>query len=168
MKDTKKLETIRHSLSHIMAAAVYELWPDVKFAIGPAIENGFYYDFDFGEEKIKEEDLAAIEKKMKHIIKQNLSFERFTLSVDQAIKKEKQAGQLYKVELIQDLQKAGETKVSYYRLSKFEDLCRGPHLKSSGEVSKGSFKLEKLAGAYWRGSEKNKMLTRIYGLAFKD
>lgn len=182
------LETIRHSLSHIMAAAVFELWPDAKFAIGPSIENGFYYDFDFarkspldkvpasqermrgegaGDFKISERDLKEIEKKMNHIIKQNLKFEKSELKIDEAIVKEKKAGQIYKEELIKDLKDEGEKKVSYYELGKFEDLCRGPHIVSSGKIAKGSFKLTKLAGAYWRGDEKNKMLTRIYGIAFE-
>jgi len=160
------LEILRHSLSHVMAAAVKELYPDVKFAIGPAIDNGFYYDFDFPETKIGEDDLAAIEKKMKHIIKQNLKFERSEVLIDSAIAKEEATGQIYKAELISDLKAAGETVVSYYKLGGFEDLCRGPHLESSGKIIPGAFKLSKLAGAYWRGSEKNKMLTRIYGLAF--
>ncbi len=160
------LEMLRHSCSHVMAAAVKELWPDVKFAIGPAIEGGFYYDFDFGEEKVGEEDLARIEKKMKHIIKQNLKFERFEMDIDEALAGERKAGQIYKAELIEDLKKEGEKKVSFYRLGKFEDLCRGPHVESAGKVKAGAFKLTKLAGAYWRGDEKNKMLTRIYGLAF--
>ncbi|MCG2700540.1 threonine--tRNA ligase, partial [Candidatus Parcubacteria bacterium] len=170
------IEVTRHSLSHILALAVLELWPDVKFAIGPAIESGFYYDFDFGEEKIGEEDLIKIEKKMNHLIKQNLKFEKSELSCEEAIKKEKKAGQDYKVELIKDLKKdpssakvsagKGEKKVSYYKLGKFEDLCRGPHIESIGKIAKGSFKLTKIAGAYWRGDEKNKMLTRVYGVAF--
>jgi len=122
-KNNNNLEIMRHSLSHILALAVLELWPDVKFAIGPAIENGFYYDFDFGEEKIGEDDLIKIEKKMNHLIKQNLKFAKSELSCEEAIKKEKKAGQVYKVELIQDLKKQGEKKVSYYKLGKFEDLC---------------------------------------------
>jgi threonyl-tRNA synthetase len=175
VKESNNLETIRHSLSHVLAAAVFELRPDTKFAIGPAIENGFYYDFDFGNEKISEEDLVQIEKKMNHILKQNLKFEKSELSIKDAIEKEKKAGQLYKTELIEDLSpcaKASEDKgkakdkVSYYKLGKFEDLCRGPHIEVSSKIAKGSFKLTKLAGAYWRGDEKNKMLTRVYGVAF--
>lgn len=166
MENQNNLETLRHSLSHVMAAAIKELWPDVKFAIGPAIETGFYYDIDFGEIKISEEDLVAIEKKMKHIIKQGLKFERTEMAIDEAIAKEKASGQIYKEELIKDLKTAGETSVSYYKLGNFEDLCRGPHLEASGKIKQDIFKLNKLAGAYWRGDEKNKMLTRIYGLAF--
>ncbi len=165
-KQENSLEIICHSMSHVMAAAVKELWPNVKFAIGPAIENGFYYDLDFGQEKINEDDLAKIEKKMKHIIKQNLKFEKSEVSIEEAIKKEKKSGQIYKEELIKDLKKAKEKKVSYYKLGNFEDLCRGPHVESSGKVKVDAFKLTKLAGAYWRGDEKNKMLTRIYGVAF--
>lgn len=176
--NNKQLKIMRHSLSHIMAAAVLELWPDVKFAIGPAIENGFYYDFDFGEhtketkqneiKRIGEDDLSKIEKKMNHLIKQNLKFERFELSIGEAVKKEKKNKQIYKVELIKELEKESEKKVSYYNVGKFEDLCRGPHIESTGKIAKNSFKLTKLAGAYWRGDEKNKMLTRIYGVAFEN
>jgi len=159
-------EILRHSLSHILAAAVMELYPQARFAIGPAIENGFYYDIDFGEEKINDASLVAIEKKMKHLLKQNLKFERSEKSIAEAVAFEVERGQIYKKELIEDLQTAGETSVSYYQLGKFSDLCRGPHLESSGKIKEGSFKLTKLAGAYWRGSEKNKMLTRIYGVGF--
>lgn len=165
-QEKNNLEIYRHSLSHIMAAAVKELWPDLKFAIGPAVDNGFYYDIDFSDIKIGAEDLAAIEKKMKHLIKQNLKFERTELSIAEALAKEEKSGQIYKAELIRDLQTTGETKVSYYKLGNFEDLCRGPHLETSGKIKPGTFKLNKVAGAYWRGNEKNKMLTRIYGLAF--
>lgn len=160
-------EVLRHSLAHVMAAAVKELWPDVKFAIGPAIENGFYYDIDFGETKIGEEDLGKIEKKMNHIIKQNPKFEKRVVDAQKALAAEKERGEVYKQELIEDLLKEGEDKVSYYVLGGFEDLCRGPHVESIGKIKKGSFKLTKLAGAYWRGDEKNKMLTRIYGVAFE-
>ncbi len=160
------IETIRHSLSHILAAAVQELYPDVKFAIGPAIDVGFYYDFDFGDLKIGDAELKAIEKKMEHLAKQNLKFERSEMPIDEAIAKEKAAGQIYKQELIEDLKKQGEKTVSYYQSGKYVDLCKGPHLENTNQIPKGSWKLNKLAGAYWRGDEKNKMLTRIYGLAF--
>lgn len=167
MNNENNLETLRHSLSHILAAAVQELWPGAKFAIGPAIENGFYYDIDFGDEKINDEDLREIEKKMDHLIKQNLKFDREEISAQEALGREKERGQIYKEELIKDLMAQGEEKVSYYASGKFLDLCRGPHIASSGKIERGSFKLDKVAGAYWRGDEKNKMLTRIYGLAFK-
>ena len=161
-------EIMRHSMSHVLAAAVKELWPDAKFAIGPAIENGFYYDIDFGSVKIGEDDLVNIEKKMKHLIKQNLKFERSEMDIEEALALERKAGYEYKAELIEDLKNEGETKVSYYKLGKFDDLCRGPHLDNTNKLAKAGFKLTKLAGAYWRGDEKNKMLTRIYGVAFAD
>jgi threonyl-tRNA synthetase len=162
----QSIEIIRHSLSHILAAAVQELYPDVKFAIGPAIDNGFYYDFDFGDKKIGDVELKEIEKKMEHLGKQNLKFEHTEMPINEAIAKEKSAGQIYKQELIEDLKAKGETMVSFYRSGKFEDLCRGPHIENTNQIPKGSWKLNKLAGAYWRGDEKNKMLTRIYALAF--
>lgn len=165
--EKNNLETLRHSMSHVLAAAVKELWSDVKFAIGPSIENGFYYDIDFGDRKISEDDLEKIEKKMKHLVKQNLSFEKKELDIDEAIAREKELSQIYKVELLEDLKSQNEKKATYYQLGDFEDLCRGPHLESSGQLNKDAFKLTKLAGAYWRGDEKNKMLTRIYGVAFE-
>lgn len=165
-ENKNKLEMMRHSLSHIMAAAVLKLWPKVKFAIGPAVDNGFYYDFDFGNIKIGEEDLKKVEEEMKKIVKANLPFEKSELLIAKAQAREKKSGQTYKLELAQDLKKQGEKSVSYYKQGDFEDLCRGPHLKSTGQVQNGSWKLDKLAGAYWRGDEKNKMLTRIYGIAF--
>jgi threonyl-tRNA synthetase len=166
MGNNQSIETIRHSLSHILAAAVQELYPNVKFAIGPAIDTGFYYDFDFGDKKIGDAELKEIEKKMEHLCKQNLKFERTEMPIDEAIAKEKAAGQIYKQELIEDLKAKGETSVSFYQSGKFSDLCRGPHIENTNQIPKGSFKLNKLAGAYWRGDEKNKMLTRIYALAF--
>ena len=153
-------------MSHVMAAAVQELYPDVKFAIGPAIDTGFYYDIDFGDVKVGEQDLLRIEKRMKKIIQRNVPFEKFDQSIDKAIKQEQKNKQPYKVELLEDLKAKGETKVSYYHLGKFKDLCRGPHLKSSNEIKANSFKLTSLAGAYWRGDEKRQMLTRIYGAGF--
>ncbi|MFH1772935.1 MAG: threonine--tRNA ligase [Patescibacteria group bacterium] len=167
-EENNKLEITRHSLSHIMAAAISKLWPNVKFAIGPSIDNGFYYDIDFGKVKISENDLLKIEEEMKKIIKANLLFEKSELSIVKALAKEKKNKEIYKQELIKDLKKQGEKIVSYYKLGEFEDLCRGPHIKFSNQIQLGSFKLEKLAGAYWRGDEKNKMLTRIYGLAFNN
>ncbi len=160
------LEILRHSLAHVLASTVQGLWPEVKLAIGPAIENGFYYDFDFGEVKIKEEDLKKIQKAMKKKISQNLKFESYEMDINEAIKKEKSKIQDYKFELLEDLKKEGETKVTYYKLGDVEDLCRGPHLKSTKEINTKAFKLDRIAGAYWKGDEKNKMLTRIYGVAF--
>ncbi|HQB85154.1 MAG: Threonine--tRNA ligase [Parcubacteria group bacterium ADurb.Bin247] len=159
------METLRHSAAHIMAAAVKDIWPNVKLAIGPAIDNGFYYDFDFGDTVINENDFAKIEKKMKSIIAQDLPFEKYEEDILKAIDKEKQRGEIYKVELLEDLKSEGTQKVTYFKTGDFEDLCRGPHIKSSSEVK--AFKLNKIAGAYWRGDENNKMLTRIYALAFE-
>jgi threonyl-tRNA synthetase len=162
----ENLETIRHSLAHVLALAVLRTYPEVKFAIGPDVDNGFYYDIDFGDKKIGDTDLIEIEKKMKHIIKQNLKFIRSEKDIDKAIEESKKNKDIYKIEILEDLKKEGELKVSFYELGEFSDLCRGPHLESSGKIKVGSFKLDKVAGAYWRGDEKNKMLTRIYGLAF--
>jgi len=166
MKKEEQLDMMRHSASHLMAAAVKDLFGDkVKFAIGPTIEDGFYYDFDLGDKTISEEDLPKIEKKMKHIVKQNLKFEREEVDIKAALTKVK--GQPYKQELIKELEKDGEKKVSFYKMGNlFEDLCSGPHVDSSGKI--GHFKLLSVAGAYWRGDENNKMLQRIYGTAFES
>ena len=156
------IEIIRHSLSHIMAEAIQELYPGTKFGIGPAIENGFYYDFELPK-AINPEDLPAIEKKMKELIKNNLEFKIKNLEFDEAKKIFKD--QPYKLELIEELK--GQ-KITAYESGNFIDLCAGPHIKSSKEIPIEGFKLTKTAGAYWRGSEKNQMLTRIYGLAFEN
>jgi threonyl-tRNA synthetase len=158
--DIKKEEIIRHSLSHIMAHAVQELYPGTKFGIGPAIENGFYYDFEF-KKPLTNEDLPKIEKKMKELIEEEILFKKKLISKKEAKKLFKD--QDYKLELIKELE---ELKVSIYESGKFIDLCKGPHVKSTKEIPLDSFKLTRIAGAYWRGSEKNKMLTRIYGVAF--
>ena len=157
----ENLEIKRHSLAHIMASAIKEIWPQAKLAIGPAIENGFYYDVDFGEDKLSETDFRQIEKKMAHIIKQNLKFEKEEKDIALALEEAKKENNPYKQEIIEDLISEGETKLSFYTMGKFSDLCRGPHIKSTIEIKPGSFKLQRLAGAYWRGDEKNKMLTRI-------
>lgn len=177
-KNNHSLETIRHSTAHVLAAAVLELYPKTKFGIGPVIENGFYYDFDLPKE-IGEKDLKEIEKKVKQIIKKNIPFEREEMSIDEATKLFKKLKQDYKVELLEDLKKKGTTAidkdemdiggkspktVSVYKVGNFIDLCRGPHVEHAGKLK--IFKLTKIAGAYWRGDEKNKMLTRIYGVAF--
>lgn len=166
--EDKNLEIMRHSLSHVMAYAVKNLYPDVKFAIGPAIDNGFYYDFDFGEQKIGEEDLSAIEKEMKNILKKNFVFEKKEVDIDRALKEADKKNQPYKKELLLELKEEKEKTVSFYKLGEFEDLCKGPHLEKVGKNLIGNFKLSKLAGAYWRGDEKNKMLTRIYAYAFSS
>lgn len=160
----EQLDKIRHSTSHIMAYAVKELFGNqVKFAIGPVIDNGFYYDFDLGEKTFNPEDLKVIEKKMEEIIKRKLPFEKSTATITEAL--EKMSNQPYKQELIKELETNGETIVSFYTVGDFIDLCRGPHVANTSEL--GNFKLMKIAGAYWRGNEKNKMLQRIYGIAFQ-
>ena len=161
------LEILRHSAAHILATAVLEMFPDARFAIGPSIENGFYYDFDLPRTLIPE-DLPILEEKMKKIIKANYPFEKAEISIDKALKKFKELKQNYKIELIQELEKDGEKKVSVYKSGPFVDLCSGPHLDSTGEIPNDSFKLIKISGAYWKGDEKNKMLQRIYGTAFEN
>jgi len=160
------IETKRHSLAHIMAAAVKELWPQAQLAIGPAIDNGFYYDIDFKDESISDTQLKSIEKKMNHLLKQNLEFKRSEKNIADALAWAKAEKDPYKEELISGLKEQGETMLGFYTVGKFTDLCRGPHVTNTKEIKAGSFKLDKLAGAYWRGDEKNTMLTRIYGLAF--
>jgi len=155
------MESIRHSLSHIMAGAVQELYPGTKFGIGPAIENGFYYDFDL-KDPLAPEDLPKIEKKMREMIKKNLPFKKKLISKTEAKKIFK--NQSYKLELIEEL--PGKN-VTLYESGDFLDLCKGPHIKSTKEIPEDAFKLTKIAGAYWRGLERNPMLTRIYGIAFK-
>ncbi len=153
------LEIIRHSLSHIMAAALQELYPDIKFGIGPSIENGFYYDIDL-KRSIAPDDLQVITDKMKKIIKQGLLFEKETVDRNQALKIF--SNQPYKIELINELP---DEEINIYRLGDFVDLCRGPHISSTAEIDPQSFHLHSIAGAYWRGDEKNSMLQRIYGYA---
>lgn len=164
MNETNDLYKIRHSLAHVLAWAVKELYPDAKPAIGPVIDNGFYYDFD--DLVISEADLPALEAKMKQLIKSGGRVDKRILNAEEALAKEVEAMEPYKTELIRNLQDEGETEVSYYKIGGFEDLCRGPHIDDLKELGGVGFKLSKLAGAYWRGDEKNKMLTRIYGLAF--
>jgi len=160
------IEEKRHGLSHILAQAVLDMFPDAKLGIGPTIENGFYYDFDLPRTLIPE-DLPILEKKMKHIIKQAQKFEHSAQSADQAMEFLKKTGQDYKAELVADLKEAGETEVNFYKNGPFVDLCKGPHVESTSKVKIGTFKLDKIAGAYWRGDEKRPMLQRIYGLAFE-
>jgi threonyl-tRNA synthetase len=157
------LDHLRHSLAHLLAAAVTELWPDTKRAIGPAIENGFYFDFKFSK-PISDADLPKIEKKMREIIKTWDKFEHHELTAAEA-KKEYPKNQ-FKHELIEEFSENGKKKVSFYKSGKYWDLCRGGHVKSMKEISADCFRLTHLAGAYWRGSEKNPMLTRIYAAAF--
>jgi threonyl-tRNA synthetase len=167
MKD-EKIHKLRHSLSHLLAMSIKHYLPQAKLAIGPVIDDGFYYDIDADDEKISEDDFKKIEDKMKEFIKQDLKFEKNVLSIEEAIAKEKDRQEDYKVELIEDLAKDGEKEVSYYKVGDFEDLCKGPHVNSTKEIDSQAFKLNKVAGAYWRGDEKRQMLTRIYGLAFSS
>lgn len=175
-----QLEIMRHSAAHLMATAVLELFPEAKFGVGPVVENGFYYDFELPR-VLTTLDLLKIEKKMKDLKQRGVGFERQELALDDAVKLFKSLGQKYKVELLQDLKKFGTTKmkdvaelpeikgavgkVTVYKTGKFVDLCRGPHVSSTKEIN--AFKVWKLAGAYWRGDEKNPQLQRVYGLAFE-
>lgn len=162
----ENIDKIRHSLSHLLAMAVLEKYPGTKLGIGPAIETGFYYDFQLPENvSITSTDLAALENRMRELITQDIKFVRGELSVAEA--KNKFSDQPYKLELIEELANAGE-QISIYESGKFVDLCAGPHINSTKEIPIDCFKLEKVAGAYWRGDEKNKMLARIYGLAFNS
>ena len=154
-----KIETIRHSLAHILAYAMEEIYPDVKFGIGPAIENGFYYDFQL-KEPLSLKDLPLIEKKMRELLKENIVFKRKEVSKKEAEKLFRK--QPFKLELIKGL----KGKISIYESGKFVDLCKGPHIKSTKQINPQAFRLVKVAGAYWKGNEKNPMLTRIYGIAF--
>lgn len=179
------LEPMRHSLAHILATAVMRLWPEAKLGVGPVVENGFYYDIDLGKTTISEEDFPRIEEVMKKVIAEDQQFEMSEKGIDEAITWAKQAKQPYKEELLNDLKRSGTTvardldstelglptgkdskveKVSFYTNGDFTDLCRGPHLASTGKV--GAFKLMRVAGAYWRGNEKNPQMQRLYGVAF--
>lgn len=183
--DEQQLHAMRHSLAHITANAVQHLWPGAKFGIGPVVENGFYYDIDLGEQKISEDDFGKIEQEMRAIIAQNQEFVRSTKPIDEAIHWAKGSNQPYKEELLNDLKRSGTTiaadldtesmgtiadgaaavdEVSFYTNGDFTDLCRGPHVANTNEV--GAFKLMRVAGAYWRGNEKNAQMQRLYGVAF--
>ncbi|MBQ6375681.1 threonine--tRNA ligase [Candidatus Saccharibacteria bacterium] len=165
-KNEKKaidMEKMRHTLSHVLAAAVTELYPTAKFGIGPAIENGFYYDIDFGDAKVSDADLTRIEKKMRGLVARNLPMAKRMSTKEEALNWARDHEQDYKVELIEDLPEDAE--ISFYDLGDvFTDLCKGPHVDSTNDI--GAFKLTRVAGAYWRGDEKREMLTRIYGVAF--
>ena len=152
----------RHTSAHILAQAVKRLFPEAKFAIGPAIANGYYYDIDVPE-PFKPEDLERIQKEMEKIVKEDIALERVEISRDEALKMFGEQGELYKVEIISDLPE--DAIISLYRQGDFVDLCAGPHLPSTGKVK--AIKLQSLAGAYWRGDEKRKMLQRVYGTSFE-
>ena len=180
-----KLYAMRHSLAHIMAAAVQRLWPDAKFGVGPVVEHGFYYDIDLGETKISEQQFNKIEKIMRRIIAEKQDFVCTKCPIDDAIQWAKDSHQPYKEKLLNDLKRAGTTvakdldaaemgtitesdsaldEVSFYTNGSFKDLCRGPHVANTSEI--GAFKLMRVAGAYWRGNEKNPQMQRLYGVAF--
>lgn len=183
--DNEQLSAMRHSLAHITAQAAQHLWPEAKFGVGPVVENGFYYDIDVPGMTISEEDFPKIEAEMRRVIEANYPFERSEKSVDDGIKWAEDTNQPYKVELLNDLKRAGTTiakdldasemgtiaegdsaieNVSFYTDGDFTDLCRGPHVESTGNV--GAFKLMRVAGAYWRGKEANPQMQRLYGIAF--
>ena len=162
LKDKEGLDVYRHTTSHVLAQAVKNIFPTSKLAIGPTVENGFYYDIEF-KTPITRDDLVKIENEMKNIIKSDLPVERLVYSRQDALKIFKDFSEPYKVELINDLPKG--SVISFYKQGDFMDLCRGPHLPSTGRIK--AFKLTSITGAYWRGNEKNKMLTRIYGTAFE-
>lgn len=185
LEQAEHLYAMRHSLAHIMATAIQHLWPEARFGVGPVIDNGFYYDVDLGETKLSETDFPKIEAEMRVIIDRNEPFERSEKSIDEAIAWAEQSHQPYKQELLNDLKRSGTTEVrklnpeelgtvttneaqvntvSFYKNGDFVDLCRGPHVESTGKV--GEFKLIRASGAYWRGNEKNAQLQRIQGIAF--
>lgn len=183
---SEHLHAMRHSLAHITASAVKKLWPEAKFGVGPVVDNGFYYDIDLGELKISESDFKRIEKEMRSIVNQSQEFEHFDMPIDQAIEWARVNSQPYKEELLNDLKRSGTTiakdldvselglaaegdsaveAVSFYKNGEFVDLCRGPHVGNTKEV--GAFKLQRVAGAYWRGKEGNPQMQRLYGVAFE-
>lgn len=167
MTNGKDINIIRHSLSHILAVTVLDMFPEAKLGIGPAIENGFYYDFELPRTLIPE-DLPLLENKMRGIIKKEEPFEKVEVPIDEAIERLSGTDRRYKLEIVEDLKKEGKGKLSIYKTGDFIDLCEGPHVESTGELRGISFKLDKIAGAYWKGSEKNQMMQRIYGIAFDD
>lgn len=181
-----RLHAMRHSFAHIMATAIQTKWPEAKFGVGPVVDNGFYYDIDLGNKKLSEDDFATLESEMQKVISADYQFEKFELPVDEALSWAKDTNQPYKQELLNDLKRAGTTAakdidseelgieasnesavsaVSFYKNGPFTDLCRGPHVESTGKV--GAFKLMRVSGAYWRGKEANPQMQRIYGVAFE-
>ncbi|HOU76334.1 MAG TPA: threonine--tRNA ligase, partial [Candidatus Dojkabacteria bacterium] len=161
------LDVIRHSASHVMAYAINQLYPEAQFGIGPSIENGFYYDVNFPQGlKLTEQDLVLIKNKMIQVIKDKIPFEKKEITANEAKKLFSNLNQPYKLEIIDELVSKGNGNVSIYKLGDFVDLCSGPHVSNSGEIS--CFELLSIAGAYWKGNEKNEMLTRIYGTAFHN
>lgn len=171
MKEVDQLYKIRHSLAHIMAQAVLEHYPKAKMGFGPPVDNGFYYDFDFGTEKISSEDFKKIEKSMYKIINQKQEFNIYYKPLDEAIELLAGMDQSYKVEYAKELVETGQAEdqgLSFYVNGSFTDMCEGPHIANTGEIPPKCFKLDRISGSYWRGDEKKPMLTRIYGLAFEN
>src|SRR2546422_1898521 len=181
MPKNEKLDTKRHSLAHVMAASIQELFPEAKFGVGPVIEDGFYYDV-YVNRPMTPEDLQAIEKRMREKVKQNLRFERSEMPTDAAITMFELFSQSFKVELLQDLKTGGTTavadledanmvggnvnEVSVYKTGEFIDLCRGPHVSETSEIDPESFRLTRVSGAYWRGNQAREQMQRVYGVAF--
>lgn len=158
-----QLFAMRHTLAHIAMQAIRRLWPDATPGVGPAIDNGFYHDF-VSSHTVNPDDLKTIEKEMKKIIKEKLPIERIEMAIDEGIAKLKELGYKHTQELAEELKAEGETSISFYQQGEFINMCKGPHVENTKDV--GAFKLEKIAGAYWRGDEKNEMMQRIYGFAF--
>jgi threonyl-tRNA synthetase len=168
-QDNPVLYRMRHSLAHVLAQAVKRKYPNAKLGFGPPTETGFFYDFDFGDHSVHNDDLKEIEKMMKKIIGQRHTFERIDTDQKGAIELLKSTGdEAYKIENIENLAGRGEQHFSFYKSGEFLDLCEGPHVETTGELPADAFKLDRIAGAYWLGDEKNKMLTRIYALAFTN
>ncbi len=163
-KDLTSIEKKRHTLSHLMSMAIVERFPSAGLGVGPYIENGWYQDYDLPE-PISEKDFEWLEKRMRELIKEDIEFKQETHSLEEA--REFVKDDPYKVEIAEDLIKKGETTLSFYRSGNFMNLCAGPHVVRTSEINPDAFKLISLAGAYWRGDEKNKMLTRIYGVGFE-
>lgn len=162
-----RLYAIRHSLAHVLAQAVQKLFPTVKLGFGPPTDNGFYYDFDLGDQTLTEKNFTDLEKAMRKIINEKQVFARIDLSFNEALSRAEKQKEPYKVENIKNLHERGTSNFSFYSNGAFEDLCEGPHVQNTGELPTGSFKIDRVAGAYWLGQEKNKMLTRVYVLAFE-
>ncbi len=160
-EDKEGKNTFWHSSAHLMAEAVESLFPGVKFWVGPPLENGFYYDMDLGDRKLTEEDLATLEKKMNELAKQANAYIRKEVPKAEAVKYFADKGDEYKLDLLQNL---NDGEISFYSQGNFTDLCRGPHIPNTGFIK--AIKLTSIAGAYWKGDEKNKMLTRVYGITF--
>ncbi len=165
--DQPRIYYYRHSFAHVLAQAVKQKFPKAKLGFGPPVDNGFFYDFDLGSDHMTEADLKDLEKQMKKIIRQRQEFKQTNLDADTAIEKLRALSEDYKIANVEMLKERGVTEFTFYENGSFVDLCEGPHVQHTGELPEAAFKLDRIAGAYWLGNEKNKMLTRIYGLAFE-